>query len=566
MLDLSPQHEAAAAVWTQLAALARRNCEHMESKRPDLAVVLHKSGVVVWTAVEALWQATRRAPMPRVVAANIGREKGIYLYSSGAPLFEVDYLLPDAAGQFMMGTIARRPQWPSQLAAHIGAQLGDTSVREILLIDDCVHSGDTLLVASALLMEIFPRSETSLYAGLDSEWRVTLGRQWLDVCHPGLGEEMRARRDADREEFWPHRGNFDPDNIWPSLVSGLEEVENDPFATRPMTAEDCAWPYLTRYLPPEAWLEFPRWVRRQAAACVLTPTGLPDIALGRRSMYGVTRYARFFAETWRRPYFTLDEVAERSGFSAEEAGELLQQVDLIADAASGRTEYTYVQETGILDFEGLVEGHEQGLAPWVTLRRQVATPFGVEFAAVSAQYGGGPVLAALPEGQGAPVRAQLYGFHPIVSDDDGVYALLYNSILRPEAAAARAVALQGGWGLAGEIKTLRYLEGINVVYYVERPASLAFVGDAALSPAEKAERLAQLARGSLSAESYRSGRDGISYLAHVMAAGIETPLTPLYAAAVLRLAPGAQSLEEVRTALAPQNGDEDLGGAAAAAP
>jgi hypothetical protein len=82
---------------------------------------------------------------------------------------------------------------------------------------------------------------------------------------------------------------------------------------------------------------------------------------------------------------------------------------------------------------------------------------------------------------------------------------------------------------------------------------LDFVGDASLTPEDKAEHLARLARASLTAESWRTGRDGISYLANVMAAGVETPLTRLYAEAVLRLAPGAQSLADVRNALARQH-------------
>ena len=76
---MDPSIESAAAgVWNQLVLLAHQICDHIENKRPDRIVVLHKSAAPVWHAVETLWRATRSAPLPPVAAANIGREKAIY--------------------------------------------------------------------------------------------------------------------------------------------------------------------------------------------------------------------------------------------------------------------------------------------------------------------------------------------------------------------------------------------------------------------------------------------------------------------------------------------------------
>ena len=531
---------AGAAVWAQLALLAHRICEHIEKRQPDLIVPVQETGAVVWAAAEALWRATRNAPLPRVAAARLDG-KAAY---TGARFYEPDYPAAEMAGEFMAGLLRMRPQWPAALAAQIGAEVGDERVRRVLVVDDCIRHGDTLLAAGSLLLAVFPHAEVDLLAGLEGGWSTTLAKAWLEAHHPAA-ERMRENWPEDRLAFdWFYRPS-EPGNVPAGYIAGLAPVEDAPFASRPMTAADFDSPYLLRYLPAEAWLDFPASVRAEAARRTPAAGDLAGVQLHRRVWYGMGQEERFYALTWSTPFFTAEELAERSGYPPDKAGELLQRVELVTQQVEGRMVYTHEQKTGLLDYEGLPALRVETASPWVTLHREVTTPFAVEFAATSADWGGGPTLAVVPAGQGAPVRAQLYGFHPLLDEDDEAMMALHRAVLDAE----KEAAARTGTAPAGSIEKLDRFENLYAVYYVQRPATLTFISDETLGAAEKAERLARLAVESLHGESGLDGRDGILYLAQAMGAGVETPLTALYAAAVLRLAGGARSLEEARERL-----------------
>ena len=64
---------AADEVWEAFWHLATAICNEIETTAPDLIVVLHCSGAVVWRAVERLWSARCAQPLPPSVSARISQ-------------------------------------------------------------------------------------------------------------------------------------------------------------------------------------------------------------------------------------------------------------------------------------------------------------------------------------------------------------------------------------------------------------------------------------------------------------------------------------------------------------
>lgn len=64
---------AAEPVWESFWLLANGICHALAAERPDLVVVVYKSGAVVWRGVELVWAATQRVPLPPVLEINAGR-------------------------------------------------------------------------------------------------------------------------------------------------------------------------------------------------------------------------------------------------------------------------------------------------------------------------------------------------------------------------------------------------------------------------------------------------------------------------------------------------------------
>ncbi len=186
-------------------------------------------------------------------------------------------------------------------------------------------------------------------------------------------------------------------------------------------------------------------------------------------------------------------------------------------------------QVGVLAYGSLIDDPGAELAPLIVERRPgIETPFRIEFARRAATRAGAPTLAPVELG-GATVTGVLLVLDPAV----------------PVATAKDVVARRElhvvGSGVAYDpaATPLRFAEhpglgGVELVLSVALPATLVEP-----TPAELAGYAIASAQGAIGA----ARKDGISYLAGVRAAGIATPLTEPYAAAVLA-ATGAASLDE----------------------
>lgn len=174
---------------------------------------------------------------------------------------------------------------------------------------------------------------------------------------------------------------------------------------------------------------------------------------------------------------------------------------------------------GVLAYGSLIDDPGPELAALVVGRRDgVETPFRIEWARRAATRGGAPTLAPVPVG-GARVRGTLLELDPALP-----------------LAAARDVVFRRELHIVGSGR--RYDPARTVLRLAEHPgfADLDLVLSVALPVTLAAPRPQELAAWAVASACGATGaarKDGISYLAAVRAAGVETPRTAAFAEAVL---------------------------------
>lgn len=174
---------------------------------------------------------------------------------------------------------------------------------------------------------------------------------------------------------------------------------------------------------------------------------------------------------------------------------------------------------GILAYGSLIADPGIEIKPLIACRIDTLTPFPVEYARYSATRGGGPT--AVPHSSGKPVKAEV-----LVLVDGVTLTEPRNLLWRRETRIERSNTTyrKSGRPNAVVVRDLRGVCGLEYVVYTDfnrkgkiatpHPSSLA---DAAVRSVGEAA----------------PGRDGISYLIGLLAAGIQTELTSRYVAEVL---------------------------------
>ncbi len=173
----------------------------------------------------------------------------------------------------------------------------------------------------------------------------------------------------------------------------------------------------------------------------------------------------------------------------------------------------------VLAYGSLLYAPGPGLSSLVVGREPCRTPFPVEYGRASRRWGGGPVL--VPHPRGGPV--------------DGALLLLADGV---ELGVA-VDALAEREGLTDPRGVLQVeMPGDRLVLAASLPRNLP-------APDMTPEALARRAVRSAAA----GERNGVAYLRGAVAAGVRTPVTDAYAAAVCDAA-GAPDLEEAERLLA----------------
>ena len=174
---------------------------------------------------------------------------------------------------------------------------------------------------------------------------------------------------------------------------------------------------------------------------------------------------------------------------------------------------------GVLAYGSLITDPGLELAAiTVGVTKDVLTPFSVEFARRSRKRGGAPTLVPVDAG-GCPVRAVIFEVEGTASQ---VADIVYRREIHAVGSGKTYAQPAPDWTDAVRIARFESLAGFDQLLSMQIATNI--------DPLS-AEILADLAIAS--AQVLSDGRDGISYLIAAQASGIETPLSPHYAACIL---------------------------------
>jgi hypothetical protein len=192
---------------------------------------------------------------------------------------------------------------------------------------------------------------------------------------------------------------------------------------------------------------------------------------------------------------------------------------------------------GILAFGSLIDDPGPELEAATAERREMQTPFRIEFARSSSTRGGGPTLVPVTHG-GATVKATLLVLNGTISEAEAK-----NILWRRE---TRHIGTERTYREPTNPGPNRVL--VKTAEVAAGKALYTDFPDAGKLANPAAEQLAELAVSSARNDEVPTELNGISYLMAAKRAGVMTPLLPGYEAEVLRLA-GAGSLQAALTKL-----------------
>lgn len=558
-------------VLDSLWRLAQLACTDIESRHPDLLLVLYKSGWAPLHAVQTLWQATRNGSLPPILPINLGSEKGNLYLNLDWGFHSIEYTDTPDIGHLLAWS-AKQTTWQRELERQISITLGTKQPpARVLILDDVISNGVTALLILGLLWTLSPTTETWLLAGLPSDWREILGWDWLDTHHP-LVRATLFKSDANNGTITKE----EQDRLvrpWPALLSGMvDEDDSTSLGWHSLSPHNLPQGPLTSALPFAAWQQAALTLRERITTDIhrrlsdqiptepIEPHGRALLQHGWPRRLNLNWEEWLWAFAWQQRSFTVADLAPICPVPPAQIEAALasyvQYHELQQHEQNGRLIFSIPPRLAILVYEPSLYEPDSELAAWLFEQNTgPATPFAVEYAYSNPHCAGAPTLAPVPEGFGAPVATQLWTFWPATVYDHAVGALHQWIINRtgdktsgnhhqhePKAPAGLVVGQLRDWA------------GIRELFYLYREPNLDFVLQTDLAPTLKAKRLAQLAVDSLTATTYPTDTDGIHYLAQALHNGIHTPLTPLYQRAILHLAGDAPDLATARHIIATRKG------------
>ncbi len=251
-------------IWSTLVCMAEAICEEIEKLRPEVILVMYKSGSAIWRAAETRWRMTRRLPLPPVVGANIGPSKyGVY-EREGYEWDGLEFADWIDTGHLVAWAV-RHEEWVKALHQRIAEQSGLEAPGSFLIIDDVLAEGRTTVIVKSLLWAIYPNADSVLVAGMDGYWRETLGEAWFRELNPS---PMPSIHDiwAQTEFLTANHINTAYNSLWRNLLSGLANHRTDPFGWCPLAPTHPVPTHLSAYMPVDVWLQFPDFFEQLAFA------------------------------------------------------------------------------------------------------------------------------------------------------------------------------------------------------------------------------------------------------------------------------------------------------------
>jgi hypothetical protein len=189
---------------------------------------------------------------------------------------------------------------------------------------------------------------------------------------------------------------------------------------------------------------------------------------------------------------------------------------------------------GIFGFGSLISDPGEELLKATSSRRDLETPFAVEYGRSSNTRGGAPTLVPVKAG-GAKVKATVFVLKESISEQEAENILYRRELHQVGTDRTYAPSLKPGKNSI-VVAAWPDLMGLQKIFYTD-------FGDSGKLTNPTPALLAKLAVASALNREVPEGNDGISYLLNAKKAGIVTPLSADYEKEVLKLT-GTASLEQ----------------------
>jgi hypothetical protein len=289
----------------------------------------------------------------------------------------------------------------------------------------------------------------------------------------------------------------------------------------------------------------------KGASRILTRESLPVVNFSGADKFpdGVIINRRKFHATLARVYQAyVKELRKNDPPNQELRGHFKAKMDHICKVTP------VLFNVGILAYGSLISNPEYELASHVVAQIPIQTPFPVEYARSSCGRSGAPTLVPVPEGIARPVDGVILLLDEGISERTAMNMLYRREI---NCVGERSIVYEKKKQSAKKdgliIERNTGLIATPVIFASFQP-NIPDVLDPNKSDNDKAKLLAELAKKSLTLQTFCCKRDGIQYLADNLDSGVETCLSRAYEAAILQMADNAPDLAKARLRIAQQKG------------
>ncbi len=237
---------------------ATRICDEILRFQPEVVVGLMQSGRIPLSAAVQLWTRTQTFPFPRTIFTNLGSEK----FDRYNPLKErpgiattfIGVFDDDSAVAHFLAWLEKQEAWQTELKAQFADVLGDATPSRILVVDEFIQNGSTWIMTLGLLRLILPLAQVHFLSAGDG-FHYGLWQPWAEKFHPELIKQVQLEAE-DKSILFSDRmlGRI------AHLANGTEDIDPESLAWRPITADSEFMKQMSSYLPPEEWLNLPKFV------------------------------------------------------------------------------------------------------------------------------------------------------------------------------------------------------------------------------------------------------------------------------------------------------------------
>ena len=181
--------------------MALRNCVLIDKHRPDLVIGLAHGGIAPTRATADLWQRLSPTKSPAVLYTNLGGEKIVRYRAACAGLgLQAFYGFQSSYEEILhfLEWLPLQTDWLGEFRTQIMEVMQDRIPETILVIDEMMAEGRTMLLSLGLLHILLPHTKALFVDGPHFNWREAFAWCWLKKTEPEAFQVLLDRVNQDR--------------------------------------------------------------------------------------------------------------------------------------------------------------------------------------------------------------------------------------------------------------------------------------------------------------------------------------------------------------------------------